>query len=133
MDPTTDALDDILKRWLPENPDIQGAAVISNEGLPIASAFPLGVDETRVAAISAAIVKTSLCGVQELSRGALKRIIIEGEQGNVIITEAGKNVILVVIVKKGYHGFSMDGFFNTRVVFNPPGSPGATASAEKEL
>jgi len=133
MDPNTDALDDILKKWLPENPDILGTAIISNEGLPIASALPLGVDETRVAAMSAAILKISLYGVKELSRGTLKRIIIESEGGNVIITKAGKNAILIVIVKKGYRGFSENDFFNTRGLFNPPGSPGAIAKAEKDL
>ncbi len=128
MDPTTDALDDILEKLLVRNPDIQGAAIVSYEGLPIASALSLGVDETRMAAMSAAILSISLYGAQELSRGELKRIIIEGSGGIVILSKAGKNAILVVIAKIGFKGFSMNGFI-PRGFFYPQGPPGTTTSA----
>ena len=51
MEPTTENLDDILKKLLSAIPEVKAAAIVSAEGLPIASALPQGVDETRIAAI----------------------------------------------------------------------------------
>ena len=132
MELTSDDLDGILENLLVANPDIQGAAIVSNEGLPIASALLLGVDETRMAAMSAAILSTSVRGVQELKRGDLKRIIIEGGAGIVIMSKAGKNAILIVIAKPGFDRFSLNRFI-PQGPFNPSGFSGATASAEKDL
>lgn len=48
MEPTSENLDDILKKLLSAIPEVRAAAIVSAEGLPIASALPQGVDETRI-------------------------------------------------------------------------------------
>ncbi len=53
MEPTTDSLEDILSKLLSAIPEVKAAAIVSAEGLPIASALPQGVDETRIAAMTA--------------------------------------------------------------------------------
>ncbi|MCK4369893.1 MAG: roadblock/LC7 domain-containing protein, partial [Candidatus Lokiarchaeota archaeon] len=52
VEPTTDSLDDILMKLLSAIPEVKAAAIVSAEGLPIASALPQGVDETRIAAMT---------------------------------------------------------------------------------
>lgn len=48
VETTTESLDDILKKLLAAIPEVKSAAIVSAEGLPIASALPQGVDETRI-------------------------------------------------------------------------------------
>jgi predicted regulator of Ras-like GTPase activity (Roadblock/LC7/MglB family) len=48
VEPTAENLDEILKKLLAAIPEVRAAAIVSAEGLPIASALPQGVDETRI-------------------------------------------------------------------------------------
>lgn len=49
MDPNTpETLDDLLRKLLGAIPEVKAAAIVSAEGLPIASALPQGVDKTRI-------------------------------------------------------------------------------------
>ncbi|MFX1376288.1 MAG: roadblock/LC7 domain-containing protein [Promethearchaeota archaeon] len=96
MEPTTETLDDILKKLLNAIPEVRAAAIVSAEGLPIASALPQGVDETRIAAMIAAVQIISERAVEELARGNLKRVAIEGVDGLIHLSKAGKNAILVL-------------------------------------
>jgi len=84
------------------NSEIQGSAIISIQGLPIASALPKTeygeeANDGIVSAMSAAIQSVSERAVQELSRGNLKRIMIEGDEGLIILSSAGDNAILCVL------------------------------------
>ena len=51
-------LDQILGTLLRQAPDVEAAAVVSFDGLPMASALPAGMDEDRVAAMSAALLSS---------------------------------------------------------------------------
>jgi predicted regulator of Ras-like GTPase activity (Roadblock/LC7/MglB family) len=83
------------------NPDIQGSAIFSVEGLPIASALARDVNDGLVSAMGAAILSMSERGVKELARGELKRILIEGIDGSIILSKAGENAILCTLVRSG--------------------------------
>ncbi|MEJ2251934.1 MAG: roadblock/LC7 domain-containing protein [Candidatus Lokiarchaeota archaeon] len=43
-------------------PEVKSAAIVSVEGLPIASALPQDIDETRVSAMTAAILSLDAKG-----------------------------------------------------------------------
>jgi hypothetical protein len=47
--------------------------------------------------MSAAILSVSERAVQELARGELKRILIEGIDGLIILSQAGQNAILATL------------------------------------
>jgi predicted regulator of Ras-like GTPase activity (Roadblock/LC7/MglB family) len=47
--------------------------------------------------MSAAILSVSERAVAELARGDLKRILIEGNNGTIILSKAGNNAILCVL------------------------------------
>ena len=81
------------------NADIQGSAIVSVQGLPICSVLARDVNDGIVSAMSAAILSVSERAVDELARGELKRILIEGEDGIIILSRAGSNAILATLTK----------------------------------
>ncbi len=79
--------------------DIEASALISTDGLMIASALPHGMDEDRIGAMSAALLSLGDRAARELSRGGLERVLIQGERGYVIMSSAGPEAVLTVLAK----------------------------------
>jgi hypothetical protein len=79
------------------NSEIQGSAIVSVQGLPICSVLARDVNDGIVSAMSAAILSVSERAVEELARGELKRILIEGLEGIIILSRAGNNAILCTL------------------------------------
>jgi predicted regulator of Ras-like GTPase activity (Roadblock/LC7/MglB family) len=90
---------EILKQMEALNSEIQGSAIVSVQGLPICSVLSRDVNDGIVSAMSAAILSVSERAVEELARGELKRILIEGKDGIIILSRAGSNAILCVLCK----------------------------------
>jgi predicted regulator of Ras-like GTPase activity (Roadblock/LC7/MglB family) len=97
-------LDDILhllRNFEAENADITGSAVVSIQGLPICSSLGANADDSRdgmIAAMTAAILSVGERAAQELSRGNLRRILLDGEDGLIILQQSGPHAILCVLV-----------------------------------
>jgi predicted regulator of Ras-like GTPase activity (Roadblock/LC7/MglB family) len=101
MDPNTpDSLDDILKRLLGAIPEVKSAAIVSAEGLPIASALPQGIDETRIAAMTAALLSLSERAIIEMAKGDFDQLYIKGSNGYLLVMQAGANAVLTVSTTK---------------------------------
>lgn len=79
--------------------DIEASALISVDGLMMASAMPQGMDEDRVGAMSAALLAMGERCAHELVRGVLERVLLQGEAGFVIMTAAGPEAVLTVLAK----------------------------------
>lgn len=92
-------LTDLLRKMEATSQDIQGSTIVSVQGLPICSALSKNVNDGIVSAMSAAILSVSERAVEELARGDLKRILIEGLDGLIILSRAGNNAILCVLAK----------------------------------
>jgi len=91
----------VLNELLERAPgDITGAALLRPDGLMIASVLSQDTDEKRLAAMGAAIVGTSQRTCDELSRGDLGEIIIEGNMGKATFSFAGSKGILAVLSPK---------------------------------
>ncbi|AEG18498.1 roadblock/LC7 domain-containing protein [Methanobacterium paludis] len=91
----------ILNELLERAPgDVTGAALLRPDGLMIASVLSQDTDEKRLAAMGAAIVGTSQRTCDELSRGNLNEIIIEGSTGKATFSFAGNKGILAVLSPK---------------------------------
>ena len=95
-----ETLDDILKNLLATIPEVQSAAIVSVEGLPIASALPPDVDETRIAAMTAAILSLGERAAQELGKGALEQVFVRGVTGYILVMAAGPNAVLTLSTTK---------------------------------
>ncbi len=90
-------LTDLLRKLIAVNSDIEGSAIVSVQGLPICSVLNKSTNDGIVSAMSAAIQSVSERAVEELDRGELKRILIEGLNGSIILSKAGENAILCTL------------------------------------
>ncbi len=77
--------------------EILASTLVSLDGLVIASAFLINLDEETVGAMSAAMLSFGGRVAEEFSRGALEQILIKGENGYVLLTRAGTDAVLCVI------------------------------------
>ncbi|MGG6269792.1 roadblock/LC7 domain-containing protein [Leptolyngbya sp. AN03gr2] len=93
-------LNTILHTFATTTPDIQGVALVTPDGLPLASSLPTSMDEERVAAMSAAILSMGERIGLELTRGAIERIYVDGEQGPCILTNCGEDAVFLVLATK---------------------------------
>lgn len=90
-------LDRILRELLHQTPGVEAAAVVSFDGLPMASALPPEMDEDRVAAMSAALLSLAERAAQGLGRGDLSQVYIEGENGTVFLVSAQDEGVLIAV------------------------------------
>jgi len=97
---SVDTLDDLLKKLLGAIPEVKSAAIVSAEGLPIASALPQGVDETRIAAMTAALLSLSERAIIEMGKGDFDQLYIKGTNGYLLVMQAGQNAVLTVSTTK---------------------------------
>jgi predicted regulator of Ras-like GTPase activity (Roadblock/LC7/MglB family) len=79
--------------------DIIASAVVSVDGLTIASALPQDVEEDRVAAMSAAMLSLGERIAGELGRGGLDEVYIRGEDGFVLLTAIGDEAVLTALAR----------------------------------
>ncbi len=93
-------LRDLLQKFVSNTPDIQGAAVVSPDGLPISSVLSAEMDEERTAAMSAAMLSLGERIGQELTRGVVERIFVEGEKGYSILVSCGIEAVLLILASK---------------------------------
>ncbi len=94
-------LDQVLGALLRQAPDVEAAAVVTFDGLPMASALPAGMDEDRVAAMSAALLSLGERAAQGLGRGDLSQVYVEGDNGTVFLVSADDEAVLVAVGRLG--------------------------------
>ncbi len=82
------------------SPDIEASAVVSVDGLTIASALPQGVEEDRVSAMSAAMLSLGERIASELGRGSLDQVYIKGEEGFVVLMSIGDDAVLTALARE---------------------------------
>lgn len=94
-----------LQNFVTGASDVQGAALVSPDGLALASVLPAGMDEERTAAMSASMLSLGERIGRELARGNVERIVVEGEKGYGVLVGCGSDAVLLVLasaaVKQG--------------------------------
>ena len=98
---TTGKIDSILQNFVSSTGDVQGAALVSPDGLPLASSLPANMDEERTSAMSAAMLSLGERIGQELDRGTIERIYVEGDKGYGLLTGCGDDAVLLVLASQG--------------------------------
>jgi predicted regulator of Ras-like GTPase activity (Roadblock/LC7/MglB family) len=101
VDPRSARLERVLTTLLAQAPELEAAAVVSFDGLPMASALPSDMDEDRVAAMSAALLSLGERAAQGLGRGDLSQVYVEGETGTVFLVSADDEAVLVAVGAQG--------------------------------
>lgn len=91
------AVTPILNRLNSTSSDIQASAVMSRDGHTLASILGDGVNSVRLGAMCATLLSLGEKASLELNRGHLKQILIQGEEGYVLLLRIGEKAVLAVV------------------------------------
>lgn len=96
----TEQLMDRLRDLQASSGDVEAAAIVSVDGLSMASLLPAGIEDDRVSAMSAAMLSLGERIASELDRGELDQVNVKGDNGYVILTSVGEEAVLTVLARK---------------------------------
>jgi len=96
----TELMVDRLRDLQASTPDIEASAVVSVDGLIMASSLPQGIEEDRVSAMSAAMISLGERIASELGRGLLEQVYIRGDSGYVILMSVGEEAVLTSLIRE---------------------------------
>jgi predicted regulator of Ras-like GTPase activity (Roadblock/LC7/MglB family) len=95
-----ESLNKILKTLQNESPGVEASALISEDGLMIASALSAELDETRVGGMTATLLNLGTRAATELRRGEVEEVIVRGDSGYAVMVSAGRGVLLLVLANQ---------------------------------
>ena len=95
----TEMMVDRLRDLQSGTPDIEASAIVSVDGLIMASSLPSGVDEDRISAMSAAMLSLGDRIASELNRGTLEQVYIKGNDGIIVLMAVGDEAVLTVLAR----------------------------------
>lgn len=93
-------LDGVLTELVAAASGIEAAAVVSFDGLMMASTLPDGLDEDRVAAMSAALLSLGEQAIEGFGCGHLDQLFAEGDDGFVVMMAAGDEAVLTAVAQR---------------------------------
>lgn len=96
-DTKAEKLASALHDFIRSSPDLQAAAVVSFDGLAMASALPADMDEDRLGAMSAALLSLGEQAAKGLGRGDMRQLFVEGENGFVFLMSARDQAVLAAV------------------------------------
>ncbi|MCX7096403.1 MAG: roadblock/LC7 domain-containing protein [Methylococcales bacterium] len=94
----------ILAKLNDTDSQIKGSAVTSKDGLALAYSAqdkPDVLDEDKISAMGAALFATGNHCISKLVGGKIKHIIVEGEQGHVLLTLQDDDALLITVTQAG--------------------------------
>lgn len=95
-----DSLNKVLRGLQSGSPDVEASALISEDGLIIASALPQHLEEARVAGMSATLLGLGTRAATELERGELQEVLIRGADGYACLLAAGSGTLLLAMATR---------------------------------
>ena len=96
----TEQMADRLMDLQTSSTDVEASALVSVDGLIMASALPPDVEEDRVSAMSAAMLSLGDRIAAELGRGVLDQVYIRGDNGYVLLLDVGEEAVLTVLARQ---------------------------------
>lgn len=97
--PRASAIRSVLRELNASSPEIEASAAITTDGFIIGSVLGDGVDQDRFAAMCASLLALADRAADEISRGELKQVMIEGSLGVMLLVHAGEDAVLALAVK----------------------------------
>lgn len=76
---------------------VLGSAIVRRDGLMIAAVLPEDIDAKSLAAMTASTVGAGETAADSLNTGAVRKVIVEGEDGKLISTGVTDRTILTVL------------------------------------
>ena len=86
----------LLRGLCAASPDVEATALVSHDGLIIASVMSKEVDADRFGAMCASLLALANRAAKEVGRGDLRQIILDGTLGPMLLTRAGEAGVLAV-------------------------------------
>ena len=96
----SDMMVERLRNMQAAAPDFEASAVVSVDGLIMASALQQGVEEDRVSAMSAAMLSLGERISNELGRAGLEQVYIKGNAGSIVLTSIGEEAVLTAMARR---------------------------------
>ena len=93
----SDGLNQALRKLQNDSPNVQASALISEDGLIIASVLSPDLEESRVAGMTATLLNLGNRAAIELNRGGVDEVIVRGEKGCAILINAGRGALLLAL------------------------------------
>lgn len=103
----SEALEDELRKLHKVVDGVKAIVIVNNDGL-LVSAYPAGDDDNphenptsspQVAAMSATLVGLAVRTLKRLAQGELERLLIEGQEGIMVVYPSGRASIAVLVEK----------------------------------
>ena len=136
MDPSKENLDDILDiiywKLFKANLKVKACALVSTEGLLIASAIPEGIDESRFAVLTSGLFSLGSRSIMELGGGDMDEVFIKGSGGQILVVPFGDYGSMVLSTEDGFEGFGRN-VLSRLGPFKPAGSSAAASTIEEDL
>ncbi|MFW9968862.1 MAG: roadblock/LC7 domain-containing protein [Candidatus Odinarchaeota archaeon] len=136
MDPSKENLDDILDiiywKLFTANLKVKAWAIVSTEGLPIASAIPRGVDEGRIAVLTSGLFSLGTRSIMEVGRGDMDEVFIKCSGGQILVVPFGDYGSMVLSTEDGFEGFGRN-VLGRLGSFKPAGSSALASTIEEDL
>ncbi|KAF3888946.1 MULTISPECIES: roadblock/LC7 domain-containing protein [Nostocales] len=90
-------LQDELHNFVSGSAEVEGAIIISPDGVALASVLLPGMNEERTAAMSASMLSLGERFGHELARGAIDLIVVQGERGYGVLVGRAQEAFLLVL------------------------------------
>jgi uncharacterized protein len=87
----------ILKNLQSRSPGVEASALISEDGLVLASALSPELDDIRVGGMTATLLSLGTRAAAELHRGEVHEVIVRGDNGYAVMVNAGSGTLLLVL------------------------------------
>lgn len=95
-----ETLNRLLRGLQSTSPDVEASALISEDGLMIASALPQNVDESRVSGMTATLSSLGSRAAMELERGDVEEVLVRGKHGYAVMMTASAGTLLLCLAGK---------------------------------
>jgi predicted regulator of Ras-like GTPase activity (Roadblock/LC7/MglB family) len=89
----------VLKKLNGFSEQIEASAVMSRDGISVASVLSDGVDPDRLGAMCASLLSLSDSTANELKRGKVNQLLLECESGYVLIVHVGNKAVLGIVTR----------------------------------
>jgi predicted regulator of Ras-like GTPase activity (Roadblock/LC7/MglB family) len=94
----SEQLEKVLRTLHTAVPGLKASVVVNPDGL-LVSVYPKMDNEDQVAAMSATLVGLAVRVLRTLDQGGMKRLLIEAENGQMIMYPAGESSLAVLVEK----------------------------------
>ena len=95
-----DEINRALRKLQSDSFGVEACALISEDGLMIASVLAADMEEARVAGMTATILSLGTRAAMELGRSHLQEVIIRGESGYAVLVGAGRGALLLALTNE---------------------------------